>query len=682
MKKITLLLTLVLLASMVLAACAVPAAPVPAEPPAEAEAPDEAMHAALEDGTITIAWIPKALNNPVFEIGEVGAKAKAAELTEAGPYKVVVDYMGSVASDMTEQAAVMADAVTKGVDAIGVSCNDPDGCIDPINDAVDLGIEVMTWDSDSPDSERFTYLGVDNYEGGLAAGEMLVNVMGEEGQVALLTGVPGAFNLEERIRGFKDYVADYPGIEIVATAVSNDDINLGVQVVEETMQAYPDLDGWFFVGLWPLFADRGSMPLWDEAAQGGEMKTIVFDTLPLELDYLKDGYVQGLVGQKYWGWGYDTVQMIYDKIVEGVEYDGFTNSGMDLVDECNVDVMAEMWEKQDFTIELPPLCSEGEAAVPEGEMHAALEDGTIVIAWIPKALNNPVFEIGEVGARTKAAELTDAGPYKVVVDYMGSVASDMTEQAAIMADAVTKGVDAIGVSCNDPDGCIDPINDAVDLGIEVMTWDSDSPDSERFTYLGVDNYEGGLAAGEMLVNVMGEEGQVALLTGVPGAFNLEERIRGFKDYVADYPGIEIVATAVSNDDINLGVQVVEETMQAYPDLDGWFFVGLWPLFADRGSMPLWDEAAQGGEMKTIVFDTLPLELDYLKDGYVQGLVGQKYWGWGYDTVQMIYDKIVEGVEYDGFTNSGMDLVDECNVDVMAEMWEKQDFTIELPPLCQ
>jgi alpha-glucoside transport system substrate-binding protein len=330
-----------------------------------------------------------------------------------------------------------------------------------------------------------------------------------------------------------------------------------------------------------------------------------------------------------------------------------------------------------------PAGVEGEAQAPteEGEMHPALEDGKLVIAWIPKALNNPVFEIGKVGAETKAAELTDEGPYEVEIMYVGSVASEMAEQARVMADAVTAGAEAIGVSCNDPTGCIDPINDAIDQGLPVMTWDSDAEDSNRFTYLGVDNYEGGLAAGEMLVNSMGEEGQVALLTGVPGAANLEARIAGFKDYVADYPGIEIVTTAVCNDDINLGVQVVEETMQAYPDLDGWFFVGLWPLFADRGSMPLWEEAAQAG-MTTIVFDTLPLELDYLKDGFVQGLVGQKYWGWGYDTVQMIYDNIVNGAEFESFTNSGMDLVDECNVDVMAEMWEKQDFTLELPALCE
>jgi ribose transport system substrate-binding protein len=239
---------------------------------------------------------------------------------------------------------------------------------------------------------------VDNYEGGKAAAELLVKFMGEEGKVGLLTGVPGAFNLEERIRGFQDGVADYPGIEIVATVYCNDDINLGVQVVEETMQANPDLDGWFFVGLWPLFADRGSMPLWEEATMGNGMVNIVFDTLPVELDFMKDGLVQGLVGQKYWGWGYDTVQMIYDKKLKGTSYDDWTDSGMDIVTECNVDVMAEMWATSDFTAELPDAYScLGEAAAAPADAPEKM-----TIAWIPKALNNPVFEVGRDGAFKKA----------------------------------------------------------------------------------------------------------------------------------------------------------------------------------------------------------------------------------------------------------------------------------------
>jgi ribose transport system substrate-binding protein len=663
-KHLNRLLAMFVILSLLVAACAqATEAPMPATEAPPTEAPAK----------LTIAWIPKALNNPVFEIGRDGAFKKAEELTASTGTEIEVLYVGSVASDMAEQARVVEDVIAKGVDAIGISCNDPTGCEDPINKAVEAGIPVMTWDSDSPDSQRFTYLGVDNYQGGKAAAELLVNFMGEEGKVALLTGVPGAFNLEERIRGFQDGVADYPGIEVVGTVYCNDDINLGVQVVEETMQAHPDLDGWFFVGLWPLFAERGSMPLWEDAALNQGMVNIVFDTLPVELEFMQDGYVQGLVGQKYWGWGYDTVQMVYDHLVSGKGFDDWTDSGMDIVTECNVDAMADMWATSDFTKDLPDPYGCLEGAVAPAEAPAKL-----TIAWIPKALNNPVFEIGRDGAFKKAEELTASTGAEVEVLYVGSVASDMAEQARVVEDVIAKGVDAIGISCNDPTGCEDPINKAVEAGIPVMTWDSDSPDSQRFTYLGVDNYQGGKAAAELLVNFMGEEGKVALLTGVPGAFNLEERIRGFQDGVADYPGIEVVGTVYCNDDINLGVQVVEETMQAHPDLDGWFFVGLWPLFAERGSMPLWEDAALNQGMVNIVFDTLPVELEFMQDGYVHGLVGQKYWGWGYDTVQMVYDHLVSGKGFDDWTDSGMDIVTECNVDAMADMWATSDFTKDLP----
>jgi len=318
------------------------------------EAPQAAGKRQIKNNTITIAWIPKALNNPVFEVGREGALKKAQELTAKGPYKVEVLYVGSVASDIAEQARVVEDVIAKGVDAIGISCNEPTGAIDPIQKALKAGVEVMTWDSDSPKSGRFTYLGVDNYEGGKAAADLLVRAMGTSGKVALLTGVPGAFNLEERIRGFKDGVKGYPGIQIVKTVACNDDINQGVQVVEETMQSNPGLKGWFFVGLWPLFANRGSMQTWEAAVKSGAVKTVAFDTLPVELNYMKDGYLSGLVGQKYWGWGYDTVQMIYDKIVSGKTFDTFTNSGMDLVTPKNVSVMAQMWAAKDFTKTLPP----------------------------------------------------------------------------------------------------------------------------------------------------------------------------------------------------------------------------------------------------------------------------------------------------------------------------------------
>jgi len=331
------LLVLLLAVAHIVAACNPAQSPAPAAP-----------------RQITIAWIPKALNNPVFEMGRAGAFQKAAELTAAGPVQVEALYVGPVAADAAEQVSVVEDVIARGVDAIAISCNDPVACIDPINKAVAAGIPVMTWDSDSPDSQRFTYLGVDNYEAGQVAADLLARAMGSNGRVAILTGVPGALNLEERIRGFKERLARYPEVQVVATAVSNDDINLGVQVVEETMQAHPDLDGWFFAGMWPLFAERGSMPLWEEAAIQRGMKTVAFDTLPVELELLRDGYLSALVGQKYWGWGYDTVQIIYDYLVEERPPAGpFVDSGIDIVTTNNVEAMIDAWERGDFSRPLP-----------------------------------------------------------------------------------------------------------------------------------------------------------------------------------------------------------------------------------------------------------------------------------------------------------------------------------------
>jgi ribose transport system substrate-binding protein len=303
---------------------------------------------------ITIAWIPKGLNNPVFEVGRSGALAKAAELSASGPVDVQVLYAGSVNSDGAEQVRVLDDVVAQGVNAIAISCDDPTSCIDPINRAVDAGIPVMTWDADSPQSKRFTFMGLDNIKAGHEGASMLVQVMGTRGKVAILTGVPGADNLEERIRGFREGLAAYPDIHVIATVVTNDDINLGVQAVEDAMQANPDIKGWYFAGMWPLFADRGSMPLWEDAALHRGMKTIAFDALPVELELLRDGYLSGLLDQKNWFWGYEAVQIVYDHIVNHKNFPYFVDLGYNVITRNNVDAMLKAWETNDFTKPLPP----------------------------------------------------------------------------------------------------------------------------------------------------------------------------------------------------------------------------------------------------------------------------------------------------------------------------------------
>ena len=671
-------LLLLVISSLVLAGCA-GATPTPAEEPTEPPAEEPTEPPAAEE-EIRIVVIGKSVH-PYWSNVELGVRAAGEDL---GLPEDNVIFFVPPTEDVAQQTQTMETYIAQGVTGIAIAPSDPNALEPVMQQADEAGIIVTTLDTPPvDDSVSRVYIGTDNYSAGQVAGETLLELV-TSGTVGIGRGSDTALNALQRTDGFLDAI-EGSDLEPLEPLNDQEDAGRALDLANSAISANPDLAAAFGV-----YAYNG--PAWataiNEANLVDEVKLVCFDATTDIINGIKEGVIDATVAQREYDMGYQSVQLIHLMATEGEEAameemsveDGIIDTGVDVLTQANLqdyaasldernipyDWTLEGWEPEQDELD---QWEEGEAA---GEAPEQL-----TFAWIPKALNNPVFEVGRDGAFLKAEELTEETGTDVEVLYVASVASDAAEQASIVEDVIARGVDGIGISCNDPTACEDPINTAIEAGIPTMTWDSDSPDSDRFTYLGVDNYEGGQAAGELLVEFMGEEGQVALLTGVPGAFNLEERIRGFEDYVADYPGIEIVTTVYCNDDINLGVQVVEETMQANPDLDGWFFVGLWPLFADRGSMPLWEEASLDG-MTNIVFDTLPVELEFLQDGYVHGLVGQKYWGWGYDTIQMLYDYIVNDTRYDDFTNSGMDIVTECNVDVMAEMWETSDFTQELP----
>ncbi len=126
--------------------------------------------------------------------------------------------------------------------------------------------------------------------------------------------------LEERIRGFQDYVADYPGIEIVTTVACNDDINLGVRSLKRRCRA---IRNWMAGSSSAVGGLRGegAMPLFESAVRDNGLKAIAFDTLPVELEWVTVGLLHGLVGQKYWGWGYDTVHMLYEHTLFATPYE-------------------------------------------------------------------------------------------------------------------------------------------------------------------------------------------------------------------------------------------------------------------------------------------------------------------------------------------------------------------------
>jgi ribose transport system substrate-binding protein len=212
----------------------------------------------------------------------------------------------------------------------------------------------------------------------------------------------------------------------------------------------------------------------------------------------------------------------------------------------------------------------------------------------------------------------------------------------------------------------------------------------------MESEETGAKGADLLASAMGSgEKKVAILNGRAGADNLERRIDGFMEQLeAEYPDIEVVMTGnCAETAASCGGVLEDEIIANNPDLDGLFVVGLWGLEAacscDKSAMnctceddqlPTWKAAANAG-LKTVTYDSLPFQLELVKQGYVSALIGQKYFGWGYDTVSIMFDHLTAGRRVDDFIDSRFDIVCENNVEDMSSKWQASDFRRPLKPEC-
>jgi ribose transport system substrate-binding protein len=110
-----------------------------------------------------------------------------------------------------------------------------------------------------------------------------------------------------------------------------------------------------------------------------------------------------------------------------------------------------------------------------------------------------------------------------------------------------------------------------------------------------------------------------------------------------------------------------------------FLAGLWPILAGREALPQFVAAAEQNTLRVVAFDTLPVELEWLQAGVIDALIGQKYWGWGYDSMYMMFNHVTNAEYYPFIMDSGFDVVTQANVAVMMDFWQQRDFAQPLEP---
>ena len=259
--------------------------------------------------TFTIAMIAKSSTNPVFLSARTGAEAAAAELSKEHGVNVKINWLTPPSENAELQAQRIAQAVNSGSNAILVSASDAGKITGAINEAVERGVPVMSFDSDAPNSKRFSFYGGDDEAMGRQVMSELAAQMNGKGKIAILSGNQNAPNLQRRVQGVLDEAKKYPGITILNTFYTVETPQDAAAEVLRAQQAYPAIEGWAMVGGWALFT-RALLSDLDPS----KVKIVSVDALPVELAYVDAGLTPVLLAQPTYLWGYESVKTIFDHV--------------------------------------------------------------------------------------------------------------------------------------------------------------------------------------------------------------------------------------------------------------------------------------------------------------------------------------------------------------------------------
>jgi ribose transport system substrate-binding protein len=279
--------------------------------------------------SIRIAVIPKGTQHSFWQTVKAGADAAAAE------EKIDINWVGpQKENDITDQQEVIRNQVAAGVNALVVAATDSAALVQPLKDAMEKGIPVITIDSGVNDpNASLCYIATDNVEGGRQAAEALAKLIGGKGPVGLLPFKAGSASSDEREKGFLEGIKKYPGIKVVKTLYTESDVTKAVEQTTAMLTANPEIVGIFAanepngVGAAQVLKQRGLK---------GKVKLVAYDSSKEELEALTAGIIQATVVQDPFQMGYKGVKYALKAIRKEPIETKFVDSGMTVVTNENL----------------------------------------------------------------------------------------------------------------------------------------------------------------------------------------------------------------------------------------------------------------------------------------------------------------------------------------------------------
>jgi ribose transport system substrate-binding protein len=217
-------------------------------------------------------------------------------------------YQGTELYDAQAQATVLEQVIATNPTCIVTTAQQPEALRPYIDKAMDAGIPVVQFDSDSPQSKRLSFLATDNYNAGAAAARIMCELTGGQGSAGIIT-TPGQLNLDQRSQGFSDTIAaECPGMTTLGECKGLGDYALAAGCASGFLQANPDMSGIFSTG-----SDGGpaSVQAFREAGREGDIKIVGFDIDTATIEAIENGEIDATIVQAAWNMGYWSMWFCY-----------------------------------------------------------------------------------------------------------------------------------------------------------------------------------------------------------------------------------------------------------------------------------------------------------------------------------------------------------------------------------
>ena len=287
--------------SIALSACSPTQAP---SPQTGETATSQASTKPAPNAKVKVAFVTNNTSD-FWAIAEVGTKKAAEELG------CEVLFRRPATGTAQEQQQIMEDLIVNRVSGIAVSPNDPQNWTETLNGFAQQ-VNLITQDSDAPESDRLCYLGTNNYDAGKAAGELIKKVLPDGGKIMLFVGRADAQNAQDRQKGIADTLAG-SNITILGTRTDETDRAKAIANVQDTLVSNPDVA--CLVGLWSYNGPAILNGVRD-SGKLGQVKIVAFDEEDETLQGIIDSHIEGTIVQQPYEFGYQSVKLL-DQLAKG-----------------------------------------------------------------------------------------------------------------------------------------------------------------------------------------------------------------------------------------------------------------------------------------------------------------------------------------------------------------------------